>query len=184
MDAAVLGLTRTAITTGGFDLGSLISSLLHRRTPASIGVYRRPLSRQADLITNPMLHPCWPGLLLNGFATRRLSFGAAGGQVSEPSRTPSVDPAVEKLLGVGAEPRIGGGRVGEHCDDAGPGPGDGGDTVRAVVPAEQGECASSAAHRTNARAVALDQAAHTLQVLVICAAQHRHVLELTPAERR
>ena len=52
---------------------------------------------------------------------------------------------MEKLLDVAAEPRIGGGRVGEHGDDAGPGPGDGGDPVRAVVPAEQGECASSAA---------------------------------------
>src|SRR5215472_11800221 len=67
-------------------------------------------------------------------------------------RTPSVSPAMEKLLDVAAEPSIGGGRVGEHRDDAGAGPGDGGDTVRAVVPAEQGERASCAAHRANAGA--------------------------------
>ena len=88
-----------------------------------------------------------------------------------------MTPAVEKLLDVAAEPRIGGGRVGEHRDNAGPGPGDGGDTVRAVMPTEQGKCASSATHRTNAGAVALEQAAHTVQVLVFRAAQHWHILE-------
>ena len=91
---------------------------------------------------------------------------------------------MEKLLDVAAEPRIRGGRVGEYGDDAGPGPSDGGDTVRAVMPAEQDECASSAARRTNAGAIALEQAAHTFQGLVICAAQHRHVLELAAAKRR
>src|SRR6516225_8225839 len=96
----------------------------------------------------------------------------------------SVSPAMEKLLDVAAEPGIRAGSVREHRDNAGPGPGDAGDPVRAVVPAEQGECASNAAHRTNAGAVALEQASHTLQVLVICAAQHRHVLELAAAERR
>src|SRR5215468_2573624 len=78
MAAAVLGLTRTAITTGGFDLGSLISSLTHPRTPASIGVYRRPPSRQADHHHQSNASSCWPGLLLNGFANRRLSLGPRG----------------------------------------------------------------------------------------------------------
>ncbi len=115
----------------------------------------------------------------------RLSFRPAGDKSAGlAGHNQLVSPAMEKLPDVAAQPRIGGGRVGEHCDDAGPGPGDGGDTVRAEVPAEQGKCASTAAHRTNAGAVALEQAAHTLQVLVICAAQHRHVLELAAAERR
>src|SRR5690242_20494950 len=104
--------------------------------------------------------------------------------VSGPFRARSASPAMEQLLDVAAQPRIGSGCVGEHRDDAGPGSCDGGDTVRAEVPAEQGERAGSAAHRANAGAVALEQAAHTLPVLVICAAQHRHVLELAPAERR